>query len=110
LAIERSRARVSALTSIKSFRNRGLAALFPGRMPRYFFHLHNDEDTLDEEGRELPDIDAARREARADARHMAAESVSSTGRLDRSHFVAVTRADGKLLFRVTFGEAVAIVG
>ena len=44
-------------------------------MPRYFFHLHNDLDVRDEEGRELPDIESALRAAGEDARTMAAESV-----------------------------------
>jgi len=78
-------------------------------MPRFFFHLHNDDDTPDEEGRELPGIEVARAAAIADARHMAAESVRS-GRLDLSHFVEVADAAGERLFRISFGEAVAIVG
>ena len=78
-------------------------------MPRFFFHLHNDEDTLDEEGRELPDVAAAQAEALFDARHMAAESVRS-GHLNLSHFVQVADESGKGLFRVTFGDAVAILG
>jgi len=32
-------------------------------MPRYFFHVHNVAPTRDEEGEELPDDDAAWREA-----------------------------------------------
>lgn len=30
-------------------------------MPRYFFNVHDGVDLLDEEGTELPDLDAARR-------------------------------------------------
>ena len=76
-------------------------------MPRFFFHLYNDEDSWDEEGRELPDADAAYRQACEDARHMAAESVRS-GHLDLAHYVAVADATGHVVFKITFGEAVAI--
>jgi hypothetical protein len=76
-------------------------------MPRFFFHLHNDIDTHDEEGRDLPDIDAARRSAEHDARNMAAESVRA-GHLVLDHFVEVTGEEGRPLFRVTFGEVVEI--
>ncbi len=77
-------------------------------MPRYFFHLHNDVDSHDEEGRELPDLAAARCAAAEDARHMAAESVRS-GHLDLAHFVEVTDENSKPLLRVTFGEVVTIL-
>ena len=77
-------------------------------MPRFYFHLHNDIDSVDEEGRDLPGIDAARREALEEARSMAAESVR-LGHLDPSHYVAVTDETGETLFRVRFGEAVRII-
>lgn len=32
-------------------------------MPRYFFHVYHDRTELDEEGEELPDVQAAWREA-----------------------------------------------
>jgi hypothetical protein len=76
-------------------------------MPRYFFHLHNDLDVRDEEGRELPDIESALRAAGEDARTMAAESVRM-GHLNLAHFVEVTGPDGRPLFRVTLGEVVEI--
>jgi hypothetical protein len=76
-------------------------------VPRYFFHLYNDLEVRDDEGRDLPDIDAACRAAEEDARHMAAESVRA-GHLPLDHFVEVTDADGNPLFRVTFGQVVEI--
>lgn len=78
-------------------------------MPRFFFHLHNDVDSFDEEGRELPDIAAAREAAMLDARAMAAESVR-LGHLDPSHYVAVTDENGDTLFCTSFREAVTIIG
>ena len=76
-------------------------------MPRYFFHLHNDYDTHDDEGRELSDLHAARRCAEEDARAMAAESVRD-GHLNLSHFVEVADEGGAPFFRVTFGEVVRL--
>jgi hypothetical protein len=32
-------------------------------MPRYFFHVMDGQATIDEDGTELPDVDAARKEA-----------------------------------------------
>jgi hypothetical protein len=79
-------------------------------MPRYYFHLHNDLATTDEEGRELDDIGAARRAAEEDAREMAARSVQCHGHLDLGHYVEVTDEGGNSVVRVRFGEAVAIRG
>lgn len=78
-------------------------------MPRFYFHLHNDIDTFDEEGRDLPSVDAARRAAIQEARCMAAESVK-LGHLDPAHYVAVTDENGDTLFCTSFREAVKILG
>ena len=78
-------------------------------MPTFYFDLYNDIVSKDDEGRELDDIEAAKKCAVEDARNMAAESVRE-GRLDLSHYVEVTDVDGASLARVTFGEAVKIVG
>jgi hypothetical protein len=74
---------------------------------RFYFHLHNDIDTQDEEGVELADEAAAKAHAEEEALVMAAESVRN-GRLDRDHFIEVAGADGAALFKVTFGEVVAV--
>ncbi len=43
-------------------------------MPRFYFHLRDDAGLMrDTEGSELPDLDAARAEAVADARSLVAE-------------------------------------
>ena len=78
-------------------------------MPRYFFHLHNDIDVTDDEGRELADESAARSAAHDDARQMAGESVQH-GHLNLDHFIEVADDEGRPLFRVTFREVVTIEG
>ena len=77
-------------------------------MPRYFFHLHNDIDAVDEEGLELPDLQAARDQALRDARHMAAASVVEHGRINLRHHIDVADDCGQVLCSATFGEAVTI--
>ena len=78
-------------------------------MARFYFHLYNDIVSKDEEGRELPDVDTARHDAREDARNMAAESVRE-GELNLDHYVEVADDAGEPLFRVTFGEVVKVTG
>lgn len=74
---------------------------------RFYFDLHNDIETTDGEGQELVDEAAARRHAEDVARIMAAESVRQ-GHLDLNHYVEVAGPDRKPLFRIAFGNAVAI--
>ena len=76
---------------------------------RYFFHLHNDIQTQDEEGLELPDLAAARLHAEQAAREMAAESVRQ-GHLNLSHCIEVVSADETERLIVRFGDAIRIVG
>jgi len=44
-------------------------------VPRYYLHLFNDMDVIDEEGVELPDEPAALQYALRNARVMAADSL-----------------------------------
>jgi len=78
-------------------------------MPRFYFHLFNDLEVFDDEGRELEDAAAAHRSAERDAREMAAESVRH-GHLDLAHYVEVRGETGEVLFCVSFGEVVEISG
>ena len=78
-------------------------------MPRYFFHLFNDETTLDDEGRELPNDAAARDRGAKDARIMAAESVRK-GHLILDHRIEVTCEDGRKLDTIHFRDVVTIQG
>src|SRR5687767_3803172 len=52
-------------------------------MPRYFFHLRDDEELIrDDEGTELPDLSAARTEAAQTAKEIINESIGSGEPLD----------------------------
>ena len=76
-------------------------------MPRYFFHFHNDIDTFDEEGLELANDAAARTQAIAEARAIAADSVRH-GSLDLNHRIEVVTADGGGVQVVRFGDALRL--
>jgi len=75
-------------------------------MRRYFFHIHNDHVTLDEDGTDLRDNHAAVAYATRAVRELAAESVEH-GRFVRHHRVEVHTRLG-LVATVRFDEAVKI--
>lgn len=77
-------------------------------MPRYFFHLHNDEDIIDEEGIELPDLDRAREWADQQAVHMAAASVLEHHHLSGAHRIDVADLAGQVLISVLFRDVIGI--
>lgn len=76
-------------------------------VPRFFFHLYNDVTSRDDEGKELPDRSAARRQALAYARDMAAVTVRE-GHLNLEHRIEVTDQDGELVVALPFRDAVDI--
>jgi hypothetical protein len=76
---------------------------------RYFFHLYNDADVMDDEGVDLPDLDAARANAVKEAREIMAETVAE-GRINFSHRIDIADESGAVLAAVTFAEAVRIEG
>lgn len=79
-------------------------------MKRYFFHLHECGTLIaDEEGRELPDVSVARRDAVAAARSVMADEVLS-GRLCLSCCIEVKDSEANLVLTVPFSEALTISG
>ena len=76
-------------------------------MARYFFHLFNNVDAPDLEGRELPDDAAARDAAVADARGLAAIDVGQ-GRLNLSHRIDVEDRFRQLVCTVRYGDAIEV--
>ena len=82
---------------------------YPAPMPRYFFHLYNDVISMDEEGLELPDLDAAHANGIKEAREMMVDSVSE-GRINFSHRIDIADESGAVVDSVVFAEAVTIEG
>lgn len=76
-------------------------------MPTFFFNVYDDLAATDEDGLELPDLDAAKAEAVRGARALACEQVTR-GRLNLSHRIEVTDEIGRTVATVTFRDAVTV--
>ena len=76
-------------------------------MPRYFFHLPDEDLVCDEDGIELPDPEAARRAAIAGLRSIVCDEVKK-GRLRLSARLDVDDEAGARLFSLSFADAVTI--
>ena len=76
-------------------------------MPRYRFHLYNDEHTVDHEGRDFADFGAARIEALSNARELMASEIRTKGEIDLSHWIELEDDAGELVV-VPFGDAVTV--
>ena len=69
-------------------------------MPRFFFDIHNGVVTHDEDGTELPDVEAVRKHAMSVLPKIAADEIPANG--DRRHFaVVVTDEDGHSVYSAT---------
>ena len=77
-------------------------------MPRYFFHLYNHIVCTDEEGAELPDLEAARARAIESARETMSHDVKK-GELCLSHRIEVEDELDEQVLTLRFGDAVRIV-
>jgi hypothetical protein len=78
-------------------------------MPRYRFNIHNGIGFVeDEEGRDLPDLDAARTEAVKDIRSILVEDMEH-GRIDLCGRIEVVGESGVAVLSVAFEEAVQIL-
>ena len=76
-------------------------------MHRYYFHLYNDETSIDEEGTELSSDAVALEKAADQARHMAAQSVMQ-GHLVLHHRIDVVDDEERKVGTVHFANVVQI--
>jgi hypothetical protein len=76
-------------------------------MPRYYFHLHNDIETVDEEGRELDGLDSAREQAILGARDLMAEEIMR-GMITLSHWIEVRDDADKRVLTIFFRDALTV--
>jgi hypothetical protein len=79
-------------------------------VPRFYFHLLNDVDAPDEEGKELPSLEAACEPARRCARVTIAESVKDQGRFNLDHRIDIENERGEVLETVRFRDVVQVEG
>ena len=77
-------------------------------MPRFYFHLRNDLSVDDEEGIELPDIEAARERAIEFAVDMSAASVLEHRKLNLHHKIEVADQNGDIVQIVEFGDVLTV--
>jgi hypothetical protein len=79
-------------------------------MARYHFHIHDGAGFVeDEEGRELPDLEAARREGLRGIRSIVSEDLMN-GVLDLRGRLEVVDDAGHRVLTIPFAEAVDIRG
>ena len=76
-------------------------------MPRFFYDIYNDDVTLDDEGTELLDNEAAMARAIKEARTLAAETVRN-GHFTRHHRLEVRDEHRNMIGSVRFEDAVQI--
>lgn len=77
-------------------------------MPLFFFNLRNDMSVDDEEGLELPNLEAARARAEAYALDMTAATVLEERKINLHHRIEVTDGMGQKVLTVEFGDLVTI--
>lgn len=76
-------------------------------MPRFFFHVFDELTALDEEGRDLPSLDAARQAAMSGARDLMCEQLRK-GRLVLHHHIEVEDESGARVIVMPFRDAAEI--
>jgi hypothetical protein len=76
-------------------------------MPRFYFHLHNSIESVDEEGAVLPDMQAARQEAIRNARDIIANEIRYSGQIHLSHWLEIEGECGRKT-PVRFGDCVGV--
>jgi hypothetical protein len=77
-------------------------------MPRFYFNLADDVFVADEEGRELPHLEAARKEAAKYARDMSAATILEQGKINLHHRIDVVDEAGETVLKVEFADVVKI--
>ena len=77
-------------------------------VPRFYFHLRNDMDVPDDEGKDLPNLDAALEQAASEARRFAGEIVKEDGRITLSHRIDIEDEQHKLLASVSMRDVVRV--
>jgi hypothetical protein len=79
-------------------------------MPRFYLHLRNDLDVPDEEGVELPDLEAARARAAANARFTLGQTAMDEDKINFTHRIDIEDEQGCILESVWFRDVVQVEG
>lgn len=89
--------------------NKSAGRPFVRPVPRYYFHLYNGGQTLDEEGLLLQDMNAAWDNAIRNIRDLMKEDLVN-GLISLGHRIEITDEYGRILRTVSFKEAVTVEG
>ena len=76
-------------------------------MPKYKFHIYNDDRTIDDQGRDCADLDAARTHATEGARSIMAEEIRVKGEISLHHWIEIEDERGDMHV-VPFADTVKI--
>ena len=77
-------------------------------MPRFYFDLHNDVETIDPEGKKLPDVEAAKKVLLAEVREMIQASVENHGKIDLRHYIDLRDEAGTIVQVMHFEDALTV--
>jgi hypothetical protein len=76
-------------------------------MPRFRFHIYDDFQTQDVEGRQFSSAQTAHADAIQGARGIMADELQTTGHINLSHRIEIEDEDG-IRTVVMFGDAVTV--
>jgi hypothetical protein len=75
-------------------------------VPRFYFHLHRNETSLeDDDGMELPDLSAAQKEAHQSAMELFIDAIRFQGHVEKQHFEVQDNV-GNIVFTLPFQDIV----
>lgn len=77
-------------------------------MPRYHFHVQTAVQARDEEGQDLPDLDAAKASAMKGVRFLMIEEMRCEHRFSPNHAIKITDSDGAVLHTTRYGDCVDV--
>lgn len=78
-------------------------------MPRFFFDLHNDVEAIDPEGKEFPDLQAAKANLLIEVREMIQASIEDSGKVDLRHHIDIRDESGAVVCVMHFEDAVTVL-
>ena len=73
-------------------------------MPRFFFNVLDDVKAIDERGRELPDLEAARSEAHRSAAAIITEQMAAGKGPSPDHRIEVEDEKRRVVYKLPFGK------
>jgi hypothetical protein len=77
-------------------------------VPRYFFDLYNDTVALDDEGKELSGLEAAKVSAVAETYEMIKASIDDYAKVDLDHRIEVRDESGTIVYVMHFEDVVTV--